>query len=109
MSSQACWSDGGRNAPDDRNSRKWPPSWPWIAPKSRGRIRIGRCRATDRSRSNAVVAAALLDLALDGAPEQVEDLRHHDHRGDALVAQGIEDDPRVPAADVEDVGPTSRA
>ena len=48
--------------------------------------------------------AALLDLARDGAPEQVEDLRDDDHRGDLVVAQGIEDDARVPAADVQDVG-----
>jgi hypothetical protein len=51
------------------------------------------------------LAAALRDLALDRAPEQVEDLWDDDHRGHSLVPQGVEDDPRVPAPDVEDVGP----
>ena len=41
---------------------------------------------------------------VDGAPEQVQHLRDDDHRGDPVVAQGIEDDPRVAAADVQDVG-----
>ena len=50
------------------------------------------------------LAAALGDLALDGAPEQVEHLRDDDHRGHPLVAQRIEDDPRVAAPDVQDVG-----
>ncbi len=49
--------------------------------------------------------AALLDLAFDGAPEQVEDLRDDDHRRHPVIAQRIEDHPRVAAADVEDVGP----
>ena len=49
--------------------------------------------------------AALRDLALDGAPEQVEDLGHDDHARDPMVAQRVEDDPRVPAAHVQDVGP----
>ena len=48
-------------------------------------------------------APTLLDLALDGAPEQVEDLGHDDHRGHSVIAQRIEDDARVAAADVEDV------
>ena len=48
--------------------------------------------------------AALLDLALDGAPEEVEHLRDDDHRGHPVVAQRIEDDSRVAAAHVEDVG-----
>ena len=48
--------------------------------------------------------APLLDLALDRAPEQVEHLRDHDHRGHPVVAQRIEDDPRVAAPDVQDVG-----
>ena len=48
---------------------------------------------------------ALLDLSLDRAPEQVEDLRDHDHRGDPMVAERIEDDARIAAAHVEDVGP----
>ena len=51
------------------------------------------------------LAAALGDLALDGAPEQVEDLRDHDHRGDPVVAQRVEDDPRVAAPDIQDVRP----
>ena len=50
------------------------------------------------------LAAALGDLALDRAPEQVEDLRHDDHRGHPVVAQRIEDHARVAAADVQDVG-----
>ena len=57
-----------------------------------------------RSRSTVARPAALVDLALDGAPEQVEHLGHDDHRGDPVLAQRVEDDPRVPAPDVEDVG-----
>ena len=49
-------------------------------------------------------AAAFGDLALDRAPEQVEHLGHHDHARDPMVAQGIEDDPWVPAPDIEHVG-----
>ena len=50
------------------------------------------------------LAAALDDLAVEGAPEQVEDLRDDDHRGDPVVAQRVEDDPRVAAPHVQDVG-----
>ena len=50
-------------------------------------------------------AAALVDLAFDGTPEEVQDLRHDDHRGHPVLAQRVEDDPRVPAPDVEDVSP----
>src|SRR5262249_44065196 len=49
------------------------------------------------------LAMGLADLALDGAPEEVEDLRYDDHRGDLVIPQGVEDHPRVPAADIEDV------
>ena len=49
-------------------------------------------------------AAALGDLALDRAPEQVEHLGHDDHARDPMVAQGVEDDPWVPAPDIEHVG-----
>ena len=57
------------------------------------------------------LAAALGDLALDGAPEQVEDLRDDHHRGHPVVAQGVEDDPRVAAPHVQDVRarPTARS
>ena len=67
-----------------------------------------RHRQVARDRAEPVEGrrpAALVDLALDGAPEQVEDLRDDHHRGDPMVAQGIEDDPRVAAPDVQDVGP----
>ena len=55
MSSQAPWSEGGRNAPDETKSRKCPPSCVWMLPKSAGRNRIGSRRAIERRRSNAVV------------------------------------------------------
>ena len=103
-SSQACCSAGGRNAPDERNSRKWPPSCAWTLRKSSRRIANGRRRAMRSEPVDRRRPAALRDLALDGAPEQVEDLRDDDHGGDAVVAQRIEDDPRVPAPDVEHVG-----
>ena len=57
-----------------------------------------------RSRSNVAVPPGLLDLALDRAPEQVEDLRHDHHRRHAVIADRLEDHARVAAADVEDVG-----
>ena len=104
-SSHACWSAGGRNAPDERNRRKWPPSWRWTLPKRRRRIATGRCRPIAPEPIERGRPAPLLDLALDGAPEQVEHLGHDDHRGHPVVAEGIEDDPRVPAPDVQDVGP----
>ena len=44
-----------------------------------------------------------LDLALDRAPEQVEHLRDEQHRRDPVLAEAVEDDPRVPAPDVQDV------
>ena len=62
-----------------------------------------------RRRSKRRRLAALLDLARHRAPEQVQDLRDDDHRGDPVVAQGIEDDARVAAADVQDVGADARA
>ena len=40
-----------------------------------------------RRRPNVAVAALLLDLALDRAPEQVEDLGDDDHRGDPVLAE----------------------
>ena len=58
-----------------------------------------------RSRSNDPVRPRFVDLALDGAPEQVEDLGDDDHARDPVVAQRVEDDPRVAAPDVQDVGP----
>ena len=103
-SSQACWSAGGRNAPDDTNSRRPPPSCAWTRRNMSRRSAYGRCRAIRRRRSNVVARPDLLDLALDRAPEQVEDLRHDDHRGRPVVADRLEDHPRVAAPDVEDVG-----
>src|SRR5437870_640489 len=40
----------------------------------------------------------LLDLPLDRAPEQIEDLRDDDHRGHAMLANRLEDHARVAAA-----------
>ena len=39
--------------------------------------------------------ALLLDLSLDGRPEQVQDLGDDDHRGHVMGADGLEDDPRI--------------
>ena len=102
-SSQACWSAGGRNAPADRNSRNCPPSCAWTLPNRRGRRPIGQLPGDAAQAVERGLAAALVDLALDGAPEQVEDLRDDHHRGHPVVAQRVEDDPRVAAADVQDV------
>ena len=103
-SSQACWSAGGRNAPAETNSRKWPPSCCVDAaeqtrPDAHRQVARDRAQPVERAR-----AAALVDLALDRAPEQVEDLRHDHHRGHPVVAQRIEDHARVAAPDVQDVG-----
>ncbi len=51
------------------------------------------------------LATALVDLALDGAPEEVEHLGDDDHRGHPVIAQRIEDDAGIPAAHVQDVRP----
>jgi hypothetical protein len=48
--------------------------------------------------------AGLLDLAFDRRPEQLEDLGDDDHRRRAVAADRLEDDARVSAPDVEDVG-----
>ena len=69
------------------------------APDAIGQVAGDAAQAVERRRP-----AALVDLALDGAPEQVEDLRDDDHRRHPVVAQRIEDDPRVAAAHVQDVG-----
>ena len=45
----------------------------------------------------------LVDLALDGRPEQVQHLGHDDHARDPVLAERGEDDPRIAAADVQDV------
>ncbi len=45
-----------------------------------------------------------LDLALDGRPEELEQLRHQDHRRRPMVADRLEDDPWVAGPDVHDVG-----
>ena len=65
---------------------------------------IGSRRAIAAQPLEGRAAAALLDLALDGAPEQVEHLGDDDHARDPVLAQRVEDDPRVAAADVQDVG-----
>ncbi len=43
------------------------------------------------------------DLGLDGRPEQIHDLRDQHERRGAVVADGLEDDPRAAAADVQHV------
>ena len=48
--------------------------------------------------------ALLCDLAFDRAPEQVEQLGHQQHRRDPVVVERLEDDPRVAASHVQDVG-----
>src|SRR3954453_17853305 len=50
------------------------------------------------------IALTLADFALDRAPEEVEDLRDDHHRCDPVVAKGIEDDARIAAPHVQDVG-----
>ena len=102
--------DGGRNAAGRDEEAE-----------ARRRAARGRCRK--RSRRAAVREAAgdpaqrarsspagrpWLDLALDRRPEQVEDLGNDDHRGDPVLADRLEDDPRVPAPDVQDVGARGR-
>ena len=67
-------------------------------PAQRGRGGAGRC---DGRRSNRRRLAALLDLAGQGAPEELQDLRRQDHRGDAELTQRLEDDARVARAHVE--------
>ena len=49
--------------------------------------------------------APALHLALGGRPEEVEDLGEDEHRRHPVLADGLEHDARVPAPDVEDVGP----
>ena len=44
-----------------------------------------------------------LDLALDGAPEEVEDLGHDEHRRHPVIADRLEDHPRIAAPHVQDV------
>ena len=109
MSSQACWSAGGRNAPDVANSRRPPPSCAWTLLKIRrlapnGQVPGDAAHPVERRR-----LALLRDLALDGAPEQVHQLRDEEHGGDAVLAQAVEDHARVPAAEVEDVRPDIHA
>ena len=43
-------------------------------------------------------------LPFDRGPEQIEDLRDHDHARHAVGTQGFEEEPRVAAPDVQDVG-----
>ena len=105
MSSQPCWSAGGRNAPEETNRRNWPPNCAWIAPEQptpdwHGQAPADRAQPVERGG-----LAASCDLALDLAPEQVEHLGDHDHRRHAMSAQRIEDDPRTPTADVQHVRP----
>ena len=57
MSSQACWSAGGRNAPAVANSRRPPPSCAWTLRNRRRRARVraaaGRCRRSPRRTSRS--------------------------------------------------------
>ena len=104
MSSHACWSAGGRKAPAVANRRRPPPNCAWTLRNRSRRTAYGIRRAMPRSRIERRRPALLLDLALDRAPEQVEHLGHEDHARDPVLAQRVEDHPRVAAADVEDVG-----
>ena len=49
-------------------------------------------------------SAGPVDLPLDRAPEQLQDLGHDQHRRHVVIPDGLEDDPRVAAPDVQDVG-----
>ena len=92
-------------------------------PRTRGtagsgrRAARGRCRTaaagsasagagrSTRSRSNAAVRPRFSTSRSMALQNRSRTCGHDDHRGDAVVAQRIEDDPRVAAADVQDVGP----
>ena len=105
MSSHACWSAGGRNAPAATMSRRSPPSWACTLRNSQRLRRVGEPPGDPPRPLEGRRLALLLHLALDRAPEHVDDLRDEEHGGDAVVAQAVEDDPRVSAAEVEDVRP----
>ncbi len=65
-----------------------------------------RVREPARDRPEALEGrrpALLLHLALDRAPEHVQQLGHEEHRRDPVLPEAVEDDARVPAPDVEDV------
>src|SRR4029079_10548734 len=66
----------------------------------------GRGGEMAADRSEAVeegAATAPVGLALDRAPEQVEDLGHDDHARDPVGLERREEDARIAAADVKDV------
>ena len=105
MSSQACCSAGGRKAPAVTNSRRPPPSWACTLRNSQapgsGRAGAGRCRAGARTSAVWPCFSTSRSMALQNRSTTCGT---RSIGGDAVLAQAVEDDPRVPAADVEDVG-----
>ena len=105
-SSHACWRAGGRNAPDETNSRKSPPSWRWTLPEERGGGRAsGRCRAIAAAgRTGARPAALRRPPARSRSRTGRGPGGRRPSRSTRCVAERLEDDPRVAAPDVQDVG-----
>jgi hypothetical protein len=109
MSSQACCSDGGRNAAarDDQVERAAELAMDLGEDPAPGRV-----GEPPRDPAHPVEQASLpcrRDLAFDRRPEEVDDLGHEHERRRPVVADRLEDDPRVAAPDVQDVAPTLMA
>ena len=105
MSSQACCSAGGRNAAAQMKSSSWPPRRCVDLAEHPPPQAVGQTAGDGPQAVELLRLALFLHFALDRRPEEVEHLRHDDHRRHAMGADGLEDDPRVARADVEDGGP----
>ena len=69
---------------------------------------VGQASGDAPGALEALRLAAPLDLPREDGPEELQDLRRHDHGRGAQLAQGLEDDARVARADVEHLGADRR-
>ena len=104
MSSHACWSAGGRNAPAVANRRRPPPNWVWTLRNRSRRTAYGMRRAMPRSRLNVAVRPCFSTSRSIALQNRSSTWGTRTMLVTRCSRRRVEDDPRVAAADVQDVG-----
>ena len=82
-----------------------PPSWRWNLAEDQAPGGHRQPAGDPPAALERGCTAPPVDLPQQGRPEDLEDLWDQDHRGGPMVADRLENDPRVARSDVQDVGP----